>query len=438
MSLKQKSRIAAGVLAAVMAICAAAYFVFGGQKAFGTKPDSIPTVRVQRGILELKVFTTGELRPARSATLVAPAIGGGTLQLVELLKTGTRVKKGDVVAEFDKSEQEYNLEQARIELLQAEQEITKAKADAEVQASQDKVALLRARFDVRRAELEVSKNELVSSIDAKKNEMALAEAKRRLAQLEADIQSRAASARAGIAVLEARRNRARMNMANAERNIQSMTLVSPIDGLVSVKEAQTDFYFTGMTLPELRPGDVVWPGRPVAEVLEVSQMEILAKVSENDRGNISPGQPVEVRVDAYPGQTFTGTVKNVAAMAARSGMFGARAAERKFDATFQMDSNGREIPPGVTAQVIIVGEQLRDALFLPRQAIFEKDNKPIVYLLVGDTFQPREVKITKRTESKVAIEGLKEGDEVALVNPETQRRRPGKAPAGPTTPAAAQ
>ena len=59
------------------------------------------------------------------------------------------MKKDDVVIEFDPSEQEFNLEQAKSDLAQGEQEITKAKADAAVQTSQDQVDLLKAKFDVR-------------------------------------------------------------------------------------------------------------------------------------------------------------------------------------------------------------------------------------------------------------------------------------------------
>src|SRR5436309_12954505 len=65
----------------------------------------IPTARVKRGNVELKVYTTGELRAVRSATLVAPPVGS-TLQIVRLAKTGTLVKAGDGVMEFDPSEQE--------------------------------------------------------------------------------------------------------------------------------------------------------------------------------------------------------------------------------------------------------------------------------------------------------------------------------------------
>lgn len=130
----------------------------------------LPVGRVKRGDLEMRVYVTGELRAIQSQMLTAPPIGGGALQITHLLHTGTAVKKGDLVIEFDPAEQKYNLEQQRSELMQAEQEITKAKADAAVQSAQDKVALLKARFDVRRAQLDVQKNELVSPIDAPKKQ----------------------------------------------------------------------------------------------------------------------------------------------------------------------------------------------------------------------------------------------------------------------------
>ncbi len=173
----------------------------------------IATARVKRGTLEIKVYSSGELRATKGVSLMAPAVaGGGALQIVSLLKTGTRVKPGDVVIAFDPSEQQYKLEQARSEVAEAEQQIAKSKADAAVSAAEDKVNLLKARFDVRRAELDVSRNELLSSIDAQKNNLALDEAKRRLAQLEQDVKSRVASNQAGIAVLEEKRNKSKLSM----------------------------------------------------------------------------------------------------------------------------------------------------------------------------------------------------------------------------------
>ena len=436
MSMKKKTRLA--LAAAVLGAMGVTGFVAVGSlrsKSFAGD-RTIPTARVRRGNPELKAYTTGELRPVRSVMLVAPPVGG-TLQIVKLLKTGTRVAPGDVVIEFDPSEQEFLLEQNRSELEQAEQEIVKMKADAEVQVAQDQVALLKAKFDVRRAELEVLRSDLVGAIDAKKNNLSLEEARRQLAQLEKDIPSRAASNQASLAVLEEKRNKARLAMQQARKNIENMTVRSTLEGVLSVKENQDamgGFFFPGMQLQEFREGDLVFPGRFVAEILEDRQMEILAKVSESDRPNVNPGQAVEVRMDAAPGQTFRGRVKNVAGMASRN--FWGGDPMRRFDATFQIESadeNSERSPtlrlplrPGITAQVIILGQPLRDALYLPSQALFEKDNQPVVYVKNGRGFQARAITLKQRTESFVIVEGLNEGTEVALVNPEGKSNRPAR------------
>ena len=235
MSTKKKIRIAVSL---VVMLAAGAGIAAAWQSVMTTQKKELPTIRVKRGNIERKVYTTGELRSARSAMLVAPPVSG-TLQIVRLVKTGESVKEGEVVFEFDPSEQEYNLEQARSEVLQAEQEITKMKADAAVKAAQDKVALLSAKFALRRAELEVSRNELVSAIDARKNLLNQEEAKRRLEQLQDDIKSREASDAASLAVLEEKRNKSRLSMQVAQTNIDNMKVKAPISGLVAVRRTAT-------------------------------------------------------------------------------------------------------------------------------------------------------------------------------------------------------
>ena len=167
--------------------------------------------------------------------------------------------------EFDPSEQHYKLDQNRSELLQAEQEITKAKADAAVAAAQDKVALLKARFDVRRAELDVQKNELVSTIDARKNDLALERSEagsggtgagREIAQAPRD--------QATIALAEEKRNKAKLAMDQAQRNIERCELPLPWTVWWRLEKNERaigwDLFFGGMTLPEYREGDQVEPG----------------------------------------------------------------------------------------------------------------------------------------------------------------------------------
>lgn len=409
------------VTAAWLASCSA-------QGSVRSSNVSVPFAPVQQANVQLRVNATGELRSTRTAMLTAPPIGGGGLQIVRLLSAGSQVKGGDPVVGFDPSQQEYNLEQNRSDYEQAEQEIVKAKDDAAVQAAQDQTALLKAHFDVRQAELEVSKNELVSAIDAQKNQLALDEAKRALAQLQQDIKSHAASGQATIAVDQEKAHKAKLAMDQAEQNIKSMQVRSPIAGLVVIRQnmnAAGGIFFGGMTLPDFQQGDQVYPGTVLADVIDMDYMEITAHVSESDRVNVKAGQPVEIRVDALPGMVFHGTVKNIAA--APGDFFDSGGGSS--DVTIALNHPDKELRPGFTAHVVILGDSLKDALWIPREAIFEKDGKQIVYARGSSGFEPRPVQIRYFSEGMAVISGLKAGTEVAVVDPSQK--------AGATRPAAA-
>ncbi len=311
------------------------------------------------------------------------------------------------------------------------------KADATVQGAQDQVALLTARFDVRRAELDVSGNEFYSAIDSQKHALSLEEAKRRLAQLEEDVKSRSVTNQASLAVSEERRNKARLAMQRAQQTIESLVMRAPIDGVVSLKEnrdASGGFFFYGMVLPEYRQGDSVWPGRPVADVIEAGRMEVRAKVDENDRANLTASQPAAIYVDTLPGSTFKGRVGALSELANR-GSFFESSSNRQFDITFQFEQPDPRLKAGASARVVIEGKEIADALHLPRQAVFDKNGKNHVFVKVGDRFEQREVQVVQRTESRVAVSGLANGTEVALVDPSSSAR-PTSAPYASPLPAA--
>jgi hypothetical protein len=347
------------------------------------------------------------------------------LRLVRLAETGTAVRAGDVVMEFDPAEQQYQLEQSRSELEEAEQEIVKMRADNAVQAAQDQVELLTARFDVRRAELDAAAGEeLIGSIEAHKRRLALDEARRRLAQLDEDVKSRAETSRASLSVVEEKRTKARLAAERARQIIDSLMITSPLDGLVAIKEnrdASGGFFFGGMSLPEYHAGDTVFAGRPVVDVFDAAQIEVRAKVNEQERGNINAGQPAVVHADALPGTTLPAQVAVLSGLASRGGpFFGTTGPSRQFDAVLRFERPDRRLRPGTSVQVVVAGTELKEALHVPRQALFEKRGKPIVYVRSGDRFEPRPVKITHRTETRVAIEGLPEGAVVALLDPEAE------------------
>jgi multidrug resistance efflux pump len=394
----------------------------------------IPVVAVKVGDLDLKIHSTGELRASHSMMLSAPQVGGGALQITHLQPSGTPVKKGQIVLEFDPSEQQYKLEQSRSELEQAEQEITKAKSDAAVQGAQDKVALLKARFDVRRAELEVSKNELVSSIDAKKNDLALDQAKRALVQLEQDIESHTASGQATIALAQEKSNKSRLEMKQAQQNIEKMHVAAPMDGVLAIEknvDSSGGMFWGGMSLPDYREGDQVRPGNAIARVIDPSNMEMVAKADERERGNIRAGQTAEIQFDALPGQVFHGAVKTVAGMAMKN--FWDDQVGGSFEVTIQLPNSDPRLRAGLTAQVVILGDQKKGVTYIPRQSVFLKEGKRVAYIKNGSSFEARELKIQAESESRVAVDGLKPGAEVALLDPAAAPKKQAEgASAGPS------
>ncbi len=101
--------------------------------------DSIPTAVVRTGDIPVDVHATSEIRAARAALLSAAGIPG-TLQIVEMLPTGSHVRAGESVVRFDPAEQEYQLEQSRSELAQAEEELQKWSSEPERLASGEPLA----------------------------------------------------------------------------------------------------------------------------------------------------------------------------------------------------------------------------------------------------------------------------------------------------------
>lgn len=383
--------------------------------------SGIPAAVVQQGDVQIKVQTTGTLDSTNTRIVAAPPVGGGALQIISLARTGSTVHRDDVILAFDPSQQEYNLAQARSDLAQAEEEIVKAKADAAVQTAQDKTALLKAKFAVRRAELDVSKNELLSEIDAKKNQLALDQAKRALAQLRQDIQSHSSSNQAGISLSEEKRNKARLAMQQAQQNIGNMQVKSPIDGMMVIhgnQQSTGGFFFNGMTLPDYQPGDQVSPGATIAEVVDISKMEISAQIPEGDRPFLKAGDGAVVSVDALPGEDLAGKVSSVAGAANRE--FWEMDSQRKFDLKVVFNRSDPRLRPGFSANMTLLGDNVSHVCFIPREAIFLKNGKTIVYTKQSGGWVSREVKVRAFSEGRALLENLGAGTVVALVDPEKQ------------------
>jgi HlyD family secretion protein len=429
MRLKRRSIAAAWVIAAAVLVTIGVA-AFARQEA---TPDTngIPTAAVRSGDVVVEVHATAEVRAARASLLSAPGIPG-TLQIVQIMPTGSRARAGDIVVQFDPAEQQYQLAQSRSQLAQAEQDLRKLEDDTTVKQSQHAIEIMKAKFALRRAELDLRGNELVGKIQAEKNKLALDETTRRLEQLEGDASTLTADARASRAGLEEKRNKARLDVEGAERNIERMTLAAPFDGIVIAQEnrdAAGGMFFFGMTMPEYRQGDVVQPGRPVAELFDPGALDVIARIGEADGSNVSPGQTAQVQL--YPDWNRTLQAKVISVGGGGPRRFW-EANTRQMELVLRVVGDSKGLQPGWSGTVVITGEPVRKATFVPRQALVDRDGKSLLYVRQGNGFVATNVKVLRRTETAAVIEGIPAGTIIALRNPDAETpKAPGSAASAP-------
>jgi HlyD family secretion protein len=373
-----------------------------------------PTTRVKRGDVALTVTAKAELRGGNSEEVAAPMTGESEMHIRFLRKAGDVVNEGDVVLELDTTEQAYKQKEAEADLAEAEQQVIKAKADGDAQQEENNYSLLKARADVRQAELDCRKNRMLSAIVAKQNDLALESAKDKLKQLEQDLANYKATGQAGIAIQEAARKKAEVQAATARKNIDAMTIKAHRAGYVAIRQnPNINYGYRGMTLPPFRVGDRVSPGMVVAEIPDLKSWEMAANIGELDRGHLTTGAKVDIAIVALPFQKFHGRVKDMGGTTGPPW-------DRHFECKIALDDPAPELRPGMNANVVINTEVLHSALWVPGQAVFESDGRTFVYVKSGSGFAPADVKLVRRGESQAAITGVKEGQVVALANPDQQ------------------
>jgi multidrug efflux pump subunit AcrA (membrane-fusion protein) len=378
---------------------------------------SLPTTAVKRGEVTFTVNAKGELQGGNSEMLSAPMTGGGPVAITFLRESGELVKEGDVVVQFDTTEQDFKLREAEADLAEAEQQVAQAKAESEAKAEEARYELLKANMEMKVAELECRRNELLSKIAARQNELALASTADKVNQLDRDLNDRIAAARAGIAIGEAARSKAKVAADTARRNIESMTLKAKTSGYVARQQNMEGNFRWGSYLPALQVGDTVRAGMGVAQIPDLHNWEANARIGELDRGHLAIGQTAELSVVGLPGQKFIAKIKSIGGTTGPPW-------DRHFETKLTIASPSPALRPGMSVRLLITTDTMKSALWLPSQALFESANRKFVYVQSPNgSFTPKEVKLVRRSESRAVIEGLGEGQVVALANPEEMRKK---------------
>jgi multidrug efflux pump subunit AcrA (membrane-fusion protein) len=409
------------ILSGVVVLIVVAIGGWGALKLYGTarsapvgSDGSIPTAAVRQGDVSFTVSAKGELQGGDSEMLSAPMAGGGSLALTFLRESGELVKEGDVVAQFDTTEQEFKLREAQADLAEAEQQVIQVKAESEAKQEEARYELAKARSELKLAELDARRNELLSRIAARQNDLALAAALDKVKQLEKDYDDRVGAARAGIVMQEAARAKAKVAAETAQRNIASMTLKAKTTGYVAIQQNTQGNFNWGSYLPALQVGDNVRAGMAVAQIPDLKNWEATARIGELDRGHLASGQKTEIDVVALPGRKFTGVISSIGGTTGPPW-------NRRFECKIAVKDPSVELRPGMSVRMMISTQTMNNVLWLPSQALFESDGRKFVYIRKGESFTPHDVTLVRRSESKVVIDGLKEGELVALANPDQMR-----------------
>jgi hypothetical protein len=414
--MKLRTRVVLSLVFAAAIV--AAWGGFRIARTAGASPAAeTPTTRVKRGPVAITVAARGSLQGGNAEVLTAPAVAQDSLNVTFIRQPGDLVEPGDVVAEFDTTQQEYNLREAESDLAEADQNLAQTEANNAASDEENRYSLEAAKTSVEVAAQDIRRKPVVATLLARQYQITLEAAQNRLKQAEEDQVNQKTSTAASLAIQKAAQSKARMMAEMARKNIESMTLKAKTGGYVSLQQNTFNTFIltTGMTVPPIQIGDTIRPGMGIAQIPDMKSWEVSAQISELDRGHLVAGQAVTVAVVALAGKQFTGRVKS---LGDTSGM----AWDRKFDCRMTLDQASPELRPGMSSNLVITAETLDNALWVPSQALFERDGRSFVYLKTASGFTPRDVALVKRSESQAVLTGVNEGDAVALSNPSEQKK----------------
>src|SRR4051812_41648311 len=294
----------------------------------GDKEPTVNTAQISRGTIVDGVRATGTLQAVTTVTVGTQVSG-----IVQELPTDFNdiVKKGQVIARLDPSILETQVETAKANL-------TNANANLERQ----KVAVADAQAKLARSK-ELSSRQLINKVDLENAEVTVKQAE---AQLK--------STQSSIVQAEAAVNKAKVDLDHT-------VITAPIDGIVikrSVDKGQT--VAASMSAPEL-----------FIIAADLTQMQVNASIDESDVGRMRPGQAVTFRVDAYPTETFHGTVNQV-----RLNPVTVQNVVT-YATVIDVPNPDYKLKPGMTANVVIEIARRTNVLRIPNAALRFRPTKEI-------------------------------------------------------------
>ena len=352
-----------GIIAAVAVVIALAVYLFSGGKK--EEKISFSTAKVEKQNIQNSITATGTIEPVTSVT-VGTQVSGIVSKLY--VDYNSVVKKGQVIAELDKTNLTSELNTARANLSSAQSSL-----DYE-QNNYNRYKTLYEKGLVSADEFETAK---LSYLKAKEQVTT-----------------------------------ARESVQKAQTNLGYATITSPIDGVVlskSVEEGQT--VAASFNTPELFT---------IAQ--DLTDMRVIADIDEADIGGVKEGQRVSFTVDAFPDDQFEGQVTQVRQQATTESNV------VTYEVVISARNDNLKLKPGLTANVTIYTLEKNDVLavpskalrFMPSEAILQKGQQiddveapHKVWTMEGNTFKAHKVEVgTSNGLLTEIVSGISEGTEI--------------------------
>jgi len=290
------------------------------------------------------------------------------------------------------------LETARSQFIAAEKRLQTLEQDIQARLTSARARVQEAEASLRSAEANRNQVELARQ--------ALEEARAQYKQAEAALEQARSNLRqirlreADIATAKAQRARAEAQLYNAQVQLDSTTIVAPRDGVVISRNVEE-----GTIVP---PGTSLFSqGTTLLQIADTRRMYVEVSVDEADIGLVRVGQPVLIRIDAFPEKPFRGRVSRIdpqAVLEQNVTVVKVRVEVLRSDETLK---------PGLNATCEFLVARKADVLAVPKEAVQESPDGHYVEVLVQGRPQRRPVKIgVQGNELTEIVEGLREGETV--------------------------
>jgi HlyD family secretion protein len=359
-------------------------------------PPEIPFARVERQAITSSVPTNGKVEPEEWAQ--ARAERSGAVQDI-LIQRGQQVSKGDVLVRLDASDarQERDAAQAKIDQIRAELQTISSGGRSSDQAA---IAgeLNKANLDLQHAqEVYAADVRLLAkggetAENTRRDKDAVESLKQQIKSLEDRKAALVAPADRSSAEARLRDANAALQLANA--HIEQTVVRAPVNGEV--------YQF------DLKKGAYLTPGDTVAFIGQLSRVHVTVYVDERDLGRVRKGMPVNITWDALPGRMWKGEVDRTPTQVIPLG-------SRQVGEVVCLIANpDRDLPPGANVNADIRAEAVDNALIIPKEAVRREGGHEGVFVLDGDKLAWRNVKLGVNNTTLTQVDGLQDGDAVAL------------------------